>query len=144
MKLSTKARYGLRAMIDIAENQKGGNVLFVKDIAKRQGISEKYLEHIMIALKAAGLVRSVRGSKGGYALTKGPEQIRVNEILRVFEGSFSLVDCIDNPNLCNRYNFCLVKDLWLEIKNSINSILERKTLNDLIQKKYRDYIGENI
>src|SRR5512146_640614 len=102
MKVSTKGRYGLRAMMDLAANQRDGTPVFLSDIARRQAVSEKYLEHIFAALKTAGLVHTVRGRKGGFLLSKSPTEITASTIITALEGPCTVVDCVPRPNVCPR------------------------------------------
>ena len=118
MKLSTRARYGTRALLDLAI-QGSGEPVSLKDIAKRQQISLQYLEHLMTPLIAAGLVRSVRGPKGGVMLAKPPEKIMLSEIIQLLEGSIAPVDCVDNPKLCPRSGLCVTRDIWDEVKQAM-------------------------
>ena len=111
MKLSTKGRYATRAMLDLALHFGEGPV-FVKDIAKRQEVSDRYLEQILIPLKAGGLVRVVRGARGGFALAKPPSDIKLIEIIRISEGSTAPVDCVDNDQICSRSGFCITREIW--------------------------------
>lgn len=137
MKLSTKARYGLRALLDIAQYSDKGPVL-LKDIAQRQDISRNYLEQILLSLKAAGLVRSERGNRGGFVLTKLPSEIRLDEVIQVLEGKMALVECVGEPKVCPRVSFCSTHELWSELSEMMNRVLSSKTLQDLIhieQKK---------
>lgn len=134
MKLSTKTRYGLRAMVDLAVHYKNKPVL-IREIAKRQKISENYLEQIMLSLKKAGLVESISGAKGGYILTKKPADINTFSVAEVLEGSFSPVPCIDHKGLCEREKNCSTRDLWLKVQKSIKDVLNSTTLKDLIEKK---------
>jgi len=134
MKLSTKARYGTRAMLELAINY-GRSPLSVKDIARSQEISEKYLEHLLALLKTAGLVKSLRGARGGYVLAKPPAEIRLNQIIYVLEGSLAPVDCVDNSALCNRSKFCATRDVWNLIKHSIDQVLYSITLEDLVRRQ---------
>ena len=101
MKLSTRGRYGVRLMLDLALHY-GEGPIFLKDIAERQGISEKYLWQLINPLKTTGLINSQRGAHGGYVLGKAPERISLKEILQILEGSLCLVDCVDNPSFCER------------------------------------------
>ncbi|HOJ70268.1 MAG TPA: Rrf2 family transcriptional regulator [Syntrophorhabdaceae bacterium] len=133
MKISTKGRYGLRSMIDLAINSSGNTPVFISDIAKRQHLSEKYLEHIFGALHKAGLVRSIRGRKGGYLLQKNPEEITLSEIITALEGKISLVECVLDPDICPSAKKCVTRDLWQGLSDKINEYLSSHTLNDLIQ-----------
>ena len=142
MKMSTKGRYALRAMLDLALNYKNGHVL-LKDIARRQGISEKYLERILSILKAANLIKSSRGFKGGYYLLKDPHAVTLKDIIFAVEGSISPVECLDDSQFCSRCQVCATYEIWLKLKNSIINILESTTLADLIkiyQQKNRNKV----
>lgn len=133
MKISTKGRYALRLMIDLAQNQDQGNIS-LKDISKRQNISVKYLEQIASLLTKAGLVRSIRGSQGGYSLLYSPEKYTPKDILAVVEGPVSCVSCLETEkNLCPRYNECLTIGLYEGLNKVINDYLESYTLKDLIE-----------
>jgi len=134
VKLSTKGRYGTRAMLDLTLHYGQGPVL-LKDIAQRQGVSEKYLEHIISSLRIADLVKSVRGAHGGYILAKPPRQIKLSQIIKVLEGSIAPVECLDNPKSCPRKEFCVTRDIWMEMKRAMNEILESVSLRDLIEKQ---------
>src|SRR5665647_2430709 len=108
MKLSTRGRYGLRAMVDMAQSEDKGPIA-IRTIAERQGISERYLEQLMVPLKRAGLVKSVRGSQGGYNLGRDPEKITAGDIIRVLEGPIAPVECVSetNPESCQREDYCV-------------------------------------
>ena len=133
MRLSTKGRYGTRAMLDLALNFGEGPIL-LRDIARRQEVSEKYLEHSISALRRAGLVRSIQGARGGYILAKPPSEIRVSEIMGVLEGSMAPVECVDNPQVCHRANLCVTRDIWVRIKEATDSILQSTTLQDMVEQ----------
>jgi len=130
MKLSTKGRYGVRLMIDLATNY-GKGFTFLKEISKRQSISEKYLWQVISPLKSAGLVISGRGAKGGYMLSKNPKSITIKDIIEVLEGSFAPVFCVDNPENCKRSKDCATKDLWSELNKRISKFLESISLQDM-------------
>jgi Rrf2 family protein len=134
MKLSTRARYGTRALLDLAI-QGSGEPVSLKDIAKRQQISLQYLEHLMTPLITAGMVRSVRGPKGGVLLAKLPEQITLSEIIQLLEGSIAPVDCVDNPKLCPRSELCVTRDIWDEVKKAMEGVLQTTTLQSLIEQQ---------
>lgn len=134
MRLSTKGRYGARAMLDLALNSGKGPVL-LREIAKRQEVSEKYLEHSITTLRKAGLVRSIRGARGGYVLAKLPSQIRLSEIMEVLEGSMAPVECVDDPQVCQRAQLCVTRDIWAEMKEAIDNILESITLQDMVERQ---------
>lgn len=138
MKLSTKGRYGLKAMLDIAVNVESGCVP-IKSISMRQSISEPYLEQLFSSLKKSGLVNSIRGAQGGYVLSDKPENITVGQILRALEGSLAPVDCVlekdfTNPgSVCQSADCCVIKGVWEKIRDSINNVVDSITLEDLVQ-----------
>lgn len=134
MKFSTKGRYGTRALLDIALNQ-GDSPVPLKDIARRQDISLSYLEQLVAPLRAGGLVRSVRGPGGGIALMKSPGKIKLSEVIRLLEGDISVSDCVDNPRMCDRSAACVTRDVWDELKQAMNGILEATTLQDLVERE---------
>jgi Rrf2 family protein len=134
MKLSTRGRYGARLMLDLALHYGEGPVL-LKDIANRQGISEKYLWQLINPLKTMGLIGSTRGAHGGYVLARPPEEITLKEIVQVLEGSLCLVDCVENPGVCDRSQTCTSRDIWTEASNQISQILESMTLDKMVAKQ---------
>ena len=134
MKLSTKARYGMRAMLDLALHRGRGPVL-VKGIAKRQEISENYLEHLVLSLKAAGLVNSTRGARGGYSVAKPPARIKLIDVIQALEGSLSLVECVNAPRVCHRANSCVTRDIWSEMALAMKDVLKSTTLQDLVERQ---------
>ena len=137
MKISTKGRYALRLLVDLAEYNTGENIS-LKDIAARQEISFKYLEQIITMLNRAGLVRSVRGTQGGYRLAKRPEEYTVGEILRLTEGSLAPVSCLDEKeNNCPRKEECATIELWQELYQAILGVVDHTTLADLVENKKR-------
>jgi Rrf2 family protein len=132
MKLSTRSRYGVRLMVELALNY-GKGPLYLKDIAKGQNISEKYLSLIIIPLRGVGLVNSLRGAYGGYSLAKDPSQITMKEIVDVLEGDCSLVDCVKNPSTCPRVPICASHDIWAIIEGKISETLNSVTLEMLVK-----------
>ena len=134
MKLSTRSRYGIRALIDIAMNTKDRPVL-LKDVARRQQISTMYLEHLITPLIAAGLVRSTRGARGGVWLARSPENVKLSEIMKLLEGSLAPVECVDDPNYCERSETCVTRDVWIGLKSAMTGVLESKTLKDLVDEQ---------
>jgi Rrf2 family protein len=134
IKLSTKGRYGVRAMVDLAERHGEGPVL-VRSIAERQAVSSKYLHALLASLKAAKLVRSVRGSGGGYALARAPAEINLYEILEALEGPLSVVDCVLDETVCDRASHCATRDVWCELSDVIVKMLSRITLDDLLDRQ---------
>ena len=137
MKLTTKGRYGLRAVIDLAKYAKNEPVS-LSDVAERQSISISYLEQLIAKLKKAGIVQSTRGAQGGYSLAKNPEEISVGEILRALEGSLSPVDCSavdgEGENECSASNFCVTKYVWKRINDSINDTVNNMFLSELLNE----------
>ena len=134
MKLSTRGRYGLRALLDLALHQGEGLVL-LKDIARRQEISLPYLEHVMTPLIAAGLVKSTRGARGGVLLLKPPAEIKLGEVVQLLEGSIAPVDCVNNPDICHRSVFCVTRDIWGKMKEAMIQVLDSTTLQDLVERQ---------
>lgn len=137
MQITTKSRYGLRAMVELAANFEEGPIS-LREIAEKQDISNKYLEQIVPFLKSADLVRSIQGSKGGYVLTRDPESINLFEILQVLEGQLKLVDCVDDPEICERKNKCATRDLWVEISEEIADLLASKSLEQLADDREKE------
>jgi Rrf2 family protein len=135
MKISTKGRYGLRAMLDLATHGNEGTPVYLSDIAKREGISEKYLEHIFGALHKAGLVRAFRGRKGGYLLTRLPDEITINEIIAVLEGPCSLVDCVNDVKSCPKTDSCVTREVWSMLGSKIEEVLTGFTLAALAERQ---------
>ncbi len=135
MKLSTRGRYGLKAMFDLALHD-GNEPIPLKLIAERQKISDQYLEQIFSALKKAELVRSVRGAQGGYFLYKKPSEITVGNILRVLEGNLKITDCQMDEDLCENSNSCATKGVWTRLQKSMEAVVDSITLQDMVD----DYI----
>lgn len=136
MKLSTRGRYGTRALLDIALHNEEGPVP-LKDIAQRQQISLLYLDHLITPLVGGGIVRSSRGIGGGISLVKSPEEIKLNEVIGLLEGSLAPAKCIADPTICNRSEFCVTRDIWSELKTAMDGVLESITLQDLIERQQR-------
>ncbi len=132
MKLSTRARYGVRLMVALALSYGKGPV-FLKDIAKGENISEKYLSLIIIPLRGIGLLNSSRGAYGGYSLARDPSQITMKEIVDVLEGDCSLVDCVKDPSTCPRVPICASHDIWAIIGGKISETLSSITLDILVK-----------
>ena len=131
MKLTTKGRYATRAMLDLALHRDEGAVL-VRDIARRQEVSEKYLKQLLAPLKAAGLVRTIRGARGGLTLAKPPSEIKLIEIVQVMEGSMAPVECVDDAQICSRSDSCVTRQVWTEMKEATDKVLESTNLQDLV------------
>ena len=133
MKISTKGRYALRMMVDIAEHQKDGYVT-LKDVALRQGISKKYLEQIALHISQAGMLRAVRGYQGGYMLARPAAEYSVDSILQVVEGSMAPVSCLEQrPNACERCEVCKTPPVWQGLQKLINDYLKGITLEDIVE-----------
>jgi Rrf2 family protein len=132
MKLSTRTRYGMRALLELALAHKSGP-LQIKVISERQGISNKYLEQLVAMLKTAGLVRSIRGPHGGYILAKQPDEIKLIDVFKTLEGSTLTVECVEDESVCAGHADCITRRLWSEINQAIISVLESKTLGDLVE-----------
>jgi len=134
MKLSTRSRYGLRAILELAGNQ-STEPLRVKTIAHRQDISVKYLEQLMTILKSAGFVRSIRGSRGGYILAKAANQIKLGDVFNALEGPSAVpVECLENKSYCARAADCLTRQVWAEVQQAIMNVLQSMTLQDLVDR----------
>jgi len=133
MKISTKGRYGLRTLMDIAVHQAKGPVN-LNDIAGRQGISAKYLWQIVNLLKTAGLVRGTRGPKGGYILLRDPSAITLLDVIQVLEGPVSLVECVDDPEYCSRTENCVAHSVWDEVSQAIRGALQKITLSEILRR----------
>lgn len=133
MKLSTKGRYGARAALELAARFGAGPVM-VREIAEGQDISERYLEHILNALRASGIVRSTRGARGGYELAKAPETITVGDVVRSLEGPLDIVSCTRDED-CGRANECVTMEIWKNVREAIEGVLDSVTLEDLVQRQ---------
>ena len=134
MRISTKGRYGTRAMLDLALHYSNAPIM-VKDIARRQGISERYLEQLLLSLKVAGFVKAVRGSHGGFILSRPPAQIKLNSIINAMEGSIAPVDCVDSPDLYPKASCCAMHDIWFEVGKAMDKVLESITLKELVERQ---------
>ena len=141
MKLSTKGRYGIHAMYDLA--QYGEQIpQSIKAIAERQNIPEAYLEQLIGALRKSGLVRSVRGAQGGYLLARPPESITVGEVLRCLEGDLAVVDCLIEEDACDKACSCPTRIVWQKLRDGLNSIVDGITLRDMLNDYKRMCAGE--
>jgi|TARA_B100001971_G_C18045728_1_gene460096 Rrf2 family protein len=122
--------------LELALHQGDGPVL-LRNIAQKQQISLQYLERLISPLIAGGVVRSTRGAKGGVSLARAPEEIRLSEVVRLLEGSVAPVECVDNPEACNRSELCVTRDIWGELKQAIDDVLDSTTLKDLVERQKR-------
>jgi Rrf2 family protein len=134
MKLSTRGRYATRALLELALRP-GDNPATLKDIAQRQQISIRYLEHLITPLVAAGIVRSMRGPRGGIALARSPQKIRLSEVIQLLEGSTAPVECLDNPGVCDRSATCVTRDVWGELRKAMDNVLGSTTIADLVEQQ---------
>jgi Rrf2 family cysteine metabolism transcriptional repressor len=133
MKISTRGRYGTRAMLDLA-NHYGQGPISLKDLATRQEISPKYLEQLLIPLRTAGIIKSIRGAKGGYVLAREPGMVSLDEIILILEGSMAPVECVDNPESCHRACLCVTHEVWCAIGEKVTQMLHDITLRDLVNR----------
>ncbi len=134
MKLSTRARYGTKALLELSLHWGKGPVL-LKDIAQRQEIPLQYLEHLIRPLIQAGIIKTTRGARGGISLIKPPKDVRLSEVIQLLEGPIGPVACVDNPELYPRSNLCVTHDIWAELKKAICGVLESTTLEDLVERQ---------
>lgn len=139
LKLSTKGRYGLRAMVDLAINSAGDEIVALSQIADRQSISLNYLEQLIARLRRAGLVKGIRGAQGGYILSKSPEDISIGDILRALEGNLNPVECTEimGEDLCDNSDVCVTKYVWKRISDSINETVDNIKLSELLEESNR-------
>ncbi|MBM4143922.1 MAG: Rrf2 family transcriptional regulator [Lentisphaerae bacterium] len=134
MKVSSKGRYGVRFMMDLATHEKEGNVT-LREISRRQAISEKYLWQVVNPLKKEGLIRAVAGPGGGFALARAPAAITLGDILGVLEGDSALVACTDEPAACPRSNACAAREVWKEVAQKLTGILASITLAGMVERQ---------
>ena len=135
MELTTRTRYGTRLMIELALNF-GKGVVRLKEIAKSQDISEKYLSQIVIVLRSAGLINSTRGANGGYRLSRDPSMISLKEIVEVLEGGFSPVACVKHPSGCERAATCVIREVWSRLNQEMSETLGSVTLENLVKMSH--------
>ena len=142
MKLSTRTRYGTRALLELALHEGQGPV-FLKDIAGSQQISLAYLEHLIAPLISGGIIRSTKGPKGGITLAKKPGDIKMIEITHLLEGSLAPVECVDHPEVCGRSKQCVTRDIWSELKEAMDGVLASTTLQDLADRQKKKGLPES-
>ncbi len=135
MKLSTKGRYGVKAMVDLAINQ-GEDPISIKSISQRQNISEYYLEQLFAPLRRAEIIRSIRGAQGGYMLNRDPESVTVLEIMDILEGPIEISDCLET-GACNYIDCCATRTVWIKLKDAINGVMENITLQDIVNDYHK-------
>jgi Rrf2 family protein len=143
MKISTRTRYGMRALLELALAY-GAGPLQIKVIAERQNISNKYLEQLIAIIKTAGIVRSIRGPHGGYVLAKPPQDIKLSDIFKALEGPVLTVECVENKNACEYYADCITRRLWIEVNDAILNVLDNKTLQDLVEMAEKEKLNYQI
>ena len=137
MKLSTRTRYGMRALLELGMHYGEGPVL-IKDIATRQQVSQYYLEQIMLQLRAAGFIRSQRGARGGISLVRPPREIKLSDALTALGGMESCpVECVQDAAVCSRSDICAMRDIWTELRESMSHVLDSKTLQDLVEMQQK-------
>ena len=141
MKISTKGRYGLRILLDIALYRVGDKPRMIREIASNQKISEKYISRLIIELRKAGMVKSIRGSKGGYRISREPKEITLLDVVEVMEGPVSIVDCVSARDCCPRIASCVTREIWTELNNQIREALQKITLQEIIDR-YRAKNGD--
>ena len=137
MKLSTKGRYGLKAMFELSLNHSRGPVS-IKSIASKQNIPEQYLEQIFSKLKKANLIKSVRGAQGGYLLSRRASDITVYDILVVLEGPISISDCLSDEGVCENSNSCVTKLVWAKMRDAMENVMKSITLCDMVNDYYEN------
>ncbi|MBI4284259.1 MAG: Rrf2 family transcriptional regulator [Chloroflexi bacterium] len=143
MKLSTRAQYGVRALLDLALREGEGPVL-LRDIAQRQQISLPYLEHLITPLVAGGILRSTRGARGGVQLARLPHEIKLSEVVALLEGSVAPVECVNDPKFCSRSDGCVTRDIWDELNRAISGVLESITLQNLVERQRKKDQPEEV
>lgn len=134
MRISTRGQYGARALVDLAIHYGEGSVL-LKDVARRQDISMRYLQHLLTPLINAGIVKSVRGAHGGVALGRAPEEINLGEVIELLEGSIAPVECVDDPSSCDKTSGCVTREVWIDLKKAIGGVLDSTTLKQLAERQ---------
>ena len=140
MKLSTKCRYGIRAIVEIARNYQVRPTTR-KEIAKKQELNDSYLENILIALKASNIVMSTQGPKGGFSLRRAPETITVLQLIEALQGELTLSECLTTPEVCNRVDCCVTRNIWLKVKKAQEDVLGGITIRDLLAEEDAMNVG---
>jgi len=141
MRLSTKSRYGTRAVLDIALQEE--KVVPLKSIAERQQLSLSYLEHLVTPLIIGNILRSNRGREGGISLAKPASEIKISEIIRILEGQTVTVDCVINPSICERSDFCVTRDLWIEVEKAMDGVLQSTTIADMVERHGKKQVNHH-
>jgi len=143
VKISTKGRYGVRFMLDLAVHGKEG-VVTLKAVARRQQISEKYLWQVVTPLKSAGLIAATVGAKGGYALARDPAKVTLKDILDPLEGDCALVKCTKRASACSRSSACVAREIWQEVSRALARAMEKITLKTMLEKYAVKQAGTNL
>ncbi len=133
MKVSTKGRYGLRVMLELALYYGKGPAIMA-EIEKTQGISRKYMHSILTTLKSAGLVRAIRGAGGGFVLAKEPKEINVHEIVEALEGPFDFTECVGSESFCDKSQECVTRDVWNDVGRAVKEVLTKTKLDELVRR----------
>jgi Rrf2 family protein len=136
MKITTKGRYGLRVLLDLATHSSEQRPRMLKDVAQNQGISEKYLSLLVIQLRRAGFISSVRGASGGYKLARPPKMIMLIDVLEVMEGPLAIVECLHKTDYCPKSQHCSAQVLWSQINQQIRNVFVQYTLQDLLELQH--------
>jgi Rrf2 family protein len=134
MKISTKIRYGARAMLELALHY-GEGPIELKEIAKKENISLKYLEQVINPLRADGFLKAIRGAKGGYSLAKPPSEICLYDVIETLEGPLNLLECLGDPKACQKVSSCVTREIWKEVSDAISKIFYSVTLEDMVNRK---------
>ena len=134
MRISTKIRYGARAMVELASHY-GEGPIELKEIAKKESISLKYLEQVINPLRTDGLVKAIRGAKGGYSLAKPPSEICLYDVIETLEGPLNLLDCLQDTKACPKVSSCVTREIWKEVSDAISKIFYSVTLEDMVNRK---------
>jgi Rrf2 family cysteine metabolism transcriptional repressor len=134
MKLSTRGQYATRALLDLALHQDEAPIL-LKDISRRQQISQRYLEHLITPLITAGIIATTRGPKGGISLVRPPEEIGLDEVIQLLEGAIAPVECVNNPDTCIRSRSCATREVWDELRQTMTGFLQSITIRDLMERQ---------
>jgi len=134
VKLSTRARYGTKALLELALHW-GEEPVLLKDIARRQDIPLPYLEHLISPLVQSGIVKSTRGTRGGVSLIKPPGEVILSEVIQLLEGSIAPLGCVDNPKTCPRSDLCVTHDIWDKVREAVSKVLESETLQNLVERQ---------
>jgi len=143
MKLSTRARYGTRVLLELSLHWGEGPML-LKDISQRQQIPLPYLQQLIGPLVKEGIIKTTRGARGGISLLKLPKEVRLSEVIQILEGSIAPVACVDNPELYPRSDSCVTNDIWAEVKKAMDGVLESTTFEDLVERKRKKMKNDSI